>query len=106
MPKFYTYEIETSAYDGTWESEGRRESRSDLDRHPDEVARAVLEGWVMDHPDDVDGGVRMQVFGDDPGDYPPDDLTNVRVFVFEGKLDDHDERPAAAAYLVNHPGDD
>ena len=106
MPRFSTYEIETSDYDGVWEGEGRRESRSDLERDPDDVARAVLEVWVMDHPDDVDGGVRMQVFGDDPDDYPADELSNVRAFVYVGKLEDHDDNPAAAAYLVNHPGDD
>lgn len=106
MPRYYTYEVERSDYDGSWDGEGRRESRSDLERDADDVARAVLEVWVMDHPDDVDGGVRVQVYGDDPDDYPADDLTNVRVFVYEGKLEAHDDLPAAAAYLVNHPGDD
>jgi hypothetical protein len=106
MAKFYTYEVQTSHYDGAWNGNGCKEARSDLDRHPDDVARAVLEGWVMDHPFDLDGGVRVAVFGDDPDDYPEDEITNVRVWVYAGRLEDHEDVPAAAAYLVNHPGDD
>ncbi|HEY6739119.1 MAG TPA: hypothetical protein VI076_09740 [Actinopolymorphaceae bacterium] len=106
MAEPYVYAIDRSEYDGDWRNLTMAESRQSLSgRDPAEIARAILEGWIVDHPEDLAGGERVQVFGDDPLEYPPDDQTHVRVRVYRGDLVTREPEPAAAAYLVDVPGE-
>jgi hypothetical protein len=100
----FTYRLDVAEQRGTWESLTLAQPRTSLDsRRPKDVARAVLERWILDHPGQVQGADRLKVFGDDFGDYPPDAVAHVRVWVFRGTPEEHEEKPAAAAYLVDDP---
>lgn len=104
MPEPYTYRLDIAEQRGYWQSLTLAQPRTSLDsRKPKAVARAVLERWILDHPSQVRGADRLEIYGDDIGDYPPDTLAYVRVWVFRGTPDDHEDKPAAAGYLVDHP---
>ena len=105
MAETHTFEIALRNDAGDWVLDRADEVRTTLDREPDAIARAILEDWIIDHPGDLAGGLRLEVFGEDPYDYPPDDRTPIRVWVFVGTSDDHPAEPAAAAYLVAEPDD-
>lgn len=104
MAEPYTYRLDIAEQRGAWERLTLAQPRTSLEsRRPKDVARAVLETWVLDHPGRILGADRLEVFGDDIEDYPPDALAHVRVWVFRGTPDDHEDKPAAAAYLVDRP---
>src|SRR5690554_5246466 len=104
MPEPYTYHIDISRYDGKWRTVIIDQTRSTLNtRDPKSVARATLESWIVDNPDQCGGAARVRVYGADPSEYPPDTTTHVRVWVFRGSPDAHEQLPAAAAYLVDVP---
>lgn len=104
MPEAYTYEIAVADGD-VWRVTQADELHPVLDRDAKETARAVLEDWLLTHPGDVEGGERLEVFGRNTRDYPPDALTQVRVWVYRGPLEAREVEPAAAAYLVTEPDD-
>lgn len=101
MPDPYAYTIDTSDWDGAWQPDTAAEERTDHGRSAEDIARAILEGWILDHPEKVTGGARVAVFGDDSSAYPADRVTNLRVRIFRGPLDGGGERPEAVAYLVD-----
>jgi len=101
----FTYDVAASDGDGGWILELSDDVRSALDRDAEAIARAILEDWIIDHPLGLTGGQRLEVFGDNPGDYPPDELVSLRVWVYPGPRDEHALAPAAAAYLVAEPDD-
>jgi hypothetical protein len=102
----YVYVIALSNYDGAWRNVRLAQSRQTLEgRKPRAIARALLEDWVVDNPDLLAGGERIRVYGDDAQDYPPDDYAHVRVWVYRGTLANHDQSPAAAAYLLDLPNE-
>ncbi len=105
MAQMLTYEIAVSDGDGGWVVRRTEEVRTVIERGAEDTARALLEDWIIDHPGDVAGGQRLEVFGDDPYDYPPDERSGVRVWVFLGQPVDGAREPAAAAYLVAEPDD-
>lgn len=103
MPEPYTYRIDISEYDGNWRTFTQAQTRSTLNaRNPKNVARATLENYIVDYPEELGGGERVAIYGEDDT-YPPDNHTHVRVFVFRGSLDEHEPEPCAAAYLVDLP---
>ena len=104
MPEAYTYEIAVADGD-VWRVTQADEVHPVIDRDAKETARAVLEDWLLDHPNDVEGGERLEVFGRNTHDYPPDVQTQVRVWVYRGPLEAREVEPAAAAYLVTEPDD-
>ncbi|HZC27852.1 MAG TPA: hypothetical protein VE287_12565 [Actinopolymorphaceae bacterium] len=105
MTEPYTYDVATSDGDGGWILELSKDVRSALDRDAEAIARAILEDWIIDHPLALTGGQRLEVFGNNPSDYPPDELVSMRVWVYPGQREAHDPSPAAAAYLVAEPDD-
>jgi hypothetical protein len=100
----YVYVIAVSDFDGKWRDVQVTQSRQTLQgRQPRAIARAILEDWVVDNPDQLAGGERMQVYGGNSHDYPPDEYAHVRVLIYPGTLANHDVDPAAAAYLLDNP---
>lgn len=105
MTEPYTYDVAASDGDGGWILELSKDVRPALDRDAEAIARAILEDWIIDHPLALTGGQRVEVFGDNSSDYPPDELASLRVLVYPGQRGDHAPSPAAAAYLVTEPDD-
>ncbi|GAA2754869.1 hypothetical protein [Actinopolymorpha rutila] len=99
MANDYSYEIALHAGDA-WRITDTGDLAQIPDRDPKETARGLLQDWVLDHPRDLVGGQRLEVFGDDPGTYPPERQTGARVWVFRGRRVAHEQLPTAAAYLV------
>lgn len=101
----YTYTIDTSEWDGVWQPHSASDERTDHGRSSEDLARAVLEGWILDHPEKVTGGARVTVFGDDRDSYPDDQVTNLRVQIFRDPEEDAEREasrhPEAVAYLVD-----
>jgi hypothetical protein len=93
----YTYEIETSDASGRWSEAIVRDDV--FSRDAMSVARALLESWVIDHPDRVTGGERILI-RDPKLDSDAERLSGtIRVRVFRGDLRDHAPRPEAIGYL-------
>ncbi|WP_020580028.1 hypothetical protein [Actinopolymorpha alba] len=105
MAETYTYQVELFEGD-RWHTSITAEDHSVAGRSGADIARAILEDWIIDHPQDLAGGGRVSVFGDDPSEYPPDALVRVRVRVFRGGLEVHEPEPAAVAYLLADSGMD
>lgn len=100
------YAIDVSDYDGQWRNQRLAQTRQTLEeREPSELARAILEDWIVDHPAHLAGGERVQVFAETAIDYPPDKYTHVRVWIYRGGIDDHEPVPCSAAYLVDMPNE-
>lgn len=104
MPEAYTFELATIDEDG-WRVTRTGELLPVLDRNPQDAARAVLEDWVIENPDRLVGGQRLEVFGGDPMDHPLEEHTHVRVLIFRGGAGTTGPELAAAAYLVTEPDD-
>lgn len=97
MKQRYTYEIETSDANGRWSEAIVRDDV--FSRDAMSVARALLESWVIDHPDRLTGGERILI-RDPHLDSDADKLRGtIRVRVFRGDLRDHAPRPEAIGYL-------
>ncbi|MEQ4205570.1 hypothetical protein ABN028_05315 [Actinopolymorpha sp. B17G11] len=102
MAEPYTYQIDLFDKDA-WRTSTTAQDRTVGDRASADIARAILEDWIIDHPSDLAGGGRVTVF-DDPSDYPPDEGARVRVLVFREVAEDSGPaQPAAAAYLLADP---
>lgn len=104
MADHYSYEVALHTGDA-WRITDTGDLAQVPDRDPKETARALLQDWVLDHPRDLVGGQRLEVFGDDPGSYPPESRTGARAWVFRGRSRAHEQLPTAAAYLVTEPED-
>lgn len=104
MAESYTYQIDLFNKD-SWQTSATAQDQTVDGRDSADIARAILEGWIIDHPGDLAGGGRVTVF-DDPSEYPPDEGARVRVLVFRPGTDgagNGSEHPAAAAYLLADP---
>lgn len=98
----YTYQIDRRT-DDVWVRDVVAEDSTVEDRPATEVARAILEDWIIDNPGRLVGGGRVTVFDDDPFDEAPEEGARVRVSIFFGHLDDHAPDPSATAYLLSDP---
>lgn len=101
MSKRYTYEFATrngARWSVTWHRM-RPEHRT-----PQEIARSVLERWIIDRTTPLPAG-RVVVRGRrHAADAPPDD-TVARVRVYDRDTIEHMIAPAAAAYLTTFERD-
>jgi hypothetical protein len=104
MAEPYTYQIDL--FDkNRWRTSVSAADQTVDDRDSADIARAILEDWIIDHPGDLAGGGRVTVF-DDPSDHPPDQGARIRVLVFRAGADGDGSAtgpPAAAAYLLADP---
>lgn len=96
MRNRYTYLIEINRGDGTWRL-SRRASQL-FSRDPKSVARAILEQWIIGHPDQVRGGERISVHGPAAAPHLENPGASVRVTVLD-QADDESAVPVAVAYL-------
>lgn len=96
MRQVYSYTIEASEYDGKWEVLESDSERSARD--PQDYARGLLESWIIDHPERLSGGERVEVY-DGADAAPEDNYVHVRVSVYRGSGEDRDEEPSAYSYL-------
>lgn len=88
-----TYEISTSTPDGEWEQTIR--ATDNFRRGPNDVARQLLENWIIDYPHLLNGGERI-VVGDE--DEPATIVATVRVTLYDGN-EEEPETPLAVGYL-------
>ncbi len=102
MAVAYTYEIDRRVKD-EWVRDAVAEDRTVEDRPATEVARAILEDWIIDNPSRLVGGGRVTVFDKDPFDQAPEENARVRVSIFFGTLEDRAAQPSATAYLLSDP---
>jgi hypothetical protein len=101
MKARFTYEIATSAGDGRWTTEvGRTQT---FVRQPREIARSLLELWIMEHRSEVPGGARVMVYGGLTRMAPA--VAYVRVRLYSGDTIDETARPVAIAYLGERASD-
>jgi hypothetical protein len=102
VAKPYTYQIDRRVND-EWVRDAAAEDRTVEDRPAIEVARAILEDWIIDNPGRLVGGGRVTVFDEDPFGEAPEENARVRVFIYFGTLDDRAAQPSASAYLLSDP---
>lgn len=96
MRHAYSYDVAKSNYDGQWQIVHEDDDRSTWT--PSDYAFATLQSRILDYPDEAAGGERIALY-DAGDDAPPDDLVHLRVRVFHGTKDDHEDVPTATAYL-------
>jgi hypothetical protein len=102
MAEPYTYQIDLFDTDG-WRTSTSREDQTVADRASADIARAILEDWIIDNPGELAGGGRVTVF-EDPSDFPADGGARIRVLVFRPVAEGSGPvQPAAAAYLLADP---
>jgi hypothetical protein len=102
MAESYSFQVE-SFENGTWTVTASARDRRVADRESPDIARAVLEDWIIDNPDQLAGGGRVSVYGGDPLEYPPDGVARVRVVIFRDSPDGEKPEPDAAAFLLADP---
>lgn len=93
--KSYTYEFATRA-DGRWRSSWHQ--AHPFHRSPKEIARAIIERWIIDRDRGLPAG-RVVVCGRHRAGVPYESAL-VRVRVYETCLSDAEVTPAATAYLA------
>jgi hypothetical protein len=98
----YTYQIDRRIDDG-WVQDAVAEDRTVEDRPATEIARAILEDWIIDNPGRLVGGGRVAVFDEDPFAEAPEENARVRVWIYLGELEDRAALPSATAYLLSDP---
>jgi hypothetical protein len=97
----FTYRIDVSEADG-WRTVAANDDTVIDERTASDLARALLEDWVVDNPGI---GGRIVVYGYNASDLPPDDHdqpVRVRVSVLPG-VEELDDDSAAVAYLLANP---
>jgi hypothetical protein len=95
MKTRFTYEIATSEGDGRWTTElGRTQT---FVRQPCEIARSLLELWIMEHRGVVPGGARVMVYASAAHKQPA--VAYVRVRLYRGDAVEETARPVAIAYV-------
>lgn len=97
MRQRYAYEIATDFRDGTWQRVVRREET--FSRDPAAIVRALLENWVIEHPDEVSGGERITITRPRRRIVPEPSDAKVRVRLFAGGLHDHAPEPVGIGFL-------
>lgn len=102
MAESYTYHVDVYR-DGGWRNHLVREDQTVDERSAEEIARAVLEDWIIDHPAECAGGGRVVTYGPDDFDNIQDEPATARVVVFRGPASARDAVPTAAAYLLADP---
>lgn len=97
MRQRLTYEIARNDGGELWTPIAERDEM--FSREPHAVARSLLEGWIIDNPDQLTGGERIVV----PTERHPHAHETIdpvlRVRLFRGARDDHEPEPAAVGYL-------
>jgi hypothetical protein len=97
----FTYEIATCEGDGRWATQvGRTQT---FVRQPREIARSLLELWILEHRGEVPGGARVMVYGGLTRVAPA--VAYVRVRLYSGDTIDEAARPVAVAYLAERASD-
>jgi hypothetical protein len=105
MAESYSFQVEI-IQDGTWNVTTTAKDRSVADRECTDIARGLLEDWIIDNPSRLTGGGRVSVYGANPLEYPPDEAARVRILVFRAAVDGQDPEPQAAAYLLDPDAED
>ncbi len=105
MAESYSFQVET-IQDGSWNVTTTAKDRSVADRDSTDIARALMEDWIIDHPTKLAGGGRVSVYGANPLEYPPDEVARVRILVFRSAVEGQDLEPQAAAYLLDPDAED
>jgi hypothetical protein len=105
MAESYSFQVEIFQ-DGSWNVTTSAKDRSVADRESVDIARGLMEDWIIDNPSQLAGGGRVSVYGGNPLDYPPDEAARVRILVFRSVADGTDPEPQAAAYLLDADSED
>jgi hypothetical protein len=98
----YTYQIDRRA-DDEWVRDAVGEDRTVEGRPATEIARAILEDWIVDNPRRLVGGGRVTVFDSDPFAEAPEENARVRVAIYFGTQADRAAQSSATAYLLSDP---
>lgn len=97
MRERYTYEIATDERDGEWQRVIRREDT--FSRDPASIVRALLENWVIEHPDELRGGERIKITHPRRRIVVEPVGAKVRVRLFSGGLHQHAPEPIGVGFL-------
>lgn len=97
MRQRLTYDIAVSEDGATWASMVRGDEL--FSRTPEEVARSVLESWIIEHPEQLTGGERV-IVPTERHPYDAETITaKVRVQLFTGPADSASGEPVMVGYL-------
>lgn len=102
MAESYTYHVDVYGEAG-WRNHVVSEDQTVADRSEEDIARAVLEDWIIDHPAECAGGGRVITYGERDFDETRDEPATARVLIFRGPASAHEVEPIAAAYLLADP---
>lgn len=97
MRERYTYEIATDERDGEWKRVIRREDT--FSRDPASIVRALLENWVIEHPDELSGGERIHITHPRRRIVAEPVGARVRVRLYSGSLHQHAPEPIGVGFL-------
>lgn len=103
MRERYTYEIATDGQNGEWKRVIRREDT--FSRDPASIVRALLENWVIEHPDELGGGERIHITHPRRRVVPEPNSAKVRVRLFAGALHQHRPEPVGIGFLAHDDRD-
>lgn len=103
MRERYTFEISTRGQEGLWKVVVRQDET--FTRNPDDIARALVERWIIGNRRHLSGGERIIVRHPHADQRRGDLHMKVRVRVFKGGLDSHSPSPVAIAYLGHNERD-
>jgi hypothetical protein len=103
MRERYTFEIATRDQEGLWKVVVRQDET--FMRSPDDIARALVERWIIGNRRHLTGGERIIVRHPHVDSRRGDQHMKVRVRVFKGGLDSHAPGPVAIAYLGHNESD-
>jgi len=110
----YTYRVDILEGD-TWRTDIVAEDQTVDGRSSTDIARAIVEGWIVDHPEQLSGGGRVTVLDGAPDDPDLERHARVKVRIYEPAPDgpDFDELvlegagpphpPAATAFILANP---
>lgn len=99
MWDLYTYEIGIASPSGEWHH--TLVGNGDFSRDPEDIARALLESWIIDNHGRLPGG-RVFTYSRHLQSDPIDIAASVRVRVWRGRS--REGEPAGAAYLGQRIG--
>lgn len=102
MAESYTYHVDVY-HDADWRNHVVAEDQTVDERADEDVARAVLEDWIIDHPAECAGGGRVVTYGEDDFNQVFDEPATARVLIFRGPASAHEPVPVAAAFLLADP---
>lgn len=102
MREWYTYEIWTRK-NGSLQLEARRDHL--FSREPTENVRSLLQMWIIENHDNLQGGERLTVHGAGARTLPVNRIAVVQVLLYRGRLHQAAEErtgrqdPIASAFL-------